>query len=138
MTTITPSSPALPSEEMIVKIAKRLAGIYDRQEKADGRPGGALAAYNAGVSMTIDFWNRMASTAIAAMQATPETGWQGEDGLAERLDLIAKNAIDEMLNMPVGTRSPKFRVDRKEALCILEKVRREIGAAASDLGKAKP
>jgi Lar family restriction alleviation protein len=50
----------------VERVAKRLAGLYDKQERADGRPGGALVAYNAGVDMTITFWNDMARAAIEA------------------------------------------------------------------------
>jgi hypothetical protein len=53
---------------MIERVARALCRVYDRQEKADGRLGGALVAYNAGVDMTISFWDDMARATFEAIE----------------------------------------------------------------------
>jgi hypothetical protein len=58
--------------------------------------------------------------------------------ITDAIDRIAKNAIDKMLHMPVGTRSEKYRVDRKEALSILEKMRVELRAAMQSATPSTP
>jgi hypothetical protein len=60
----------------VAVIARALCKRYDRQAREDGRPTGALVAYNAGVGMTIKFWNDMAKIALrlAAKQAEQEPG----------------------------------------------------------------
>jgi hypothetical protein len=50
------------------KVAKALCKRYDEQAREDGHIGSALAAYNAGVDMTINFWNSMADIALAIVE----------------------------------------------------------------------
>jgi hypothetical protein len=95
----------LTDEALIAKIGKRLAGIYDAQERADGRPGGALSAYNAGVDFCIEFWNRMA---VAAIELSRSAAPSGNDELVERL-LIEANEFErspEPIDQETGA---KFR-----------------------------
>src|SRR5690606_38710411 len=83
--TRTPDRESIRAEATVEKVALKLADIFDQQEREDGRVGGAVAAYRAGVDMTIDFWNRMALAAIRSL--TPETP-------AEKRPTPFKDALD--------------------------------------------
>ncbi len=60
-------TPRIASDEMVGRVARKLCRVFDRQEREDGRLGGALVAYNAG-SMARPFWDKMARAALAAME----------------------------------------------------------------------
>jgi hypothetical protein len=56
------------------QIARKLCEGYDKQARARGlMPGMPLTAYNAGVDMTIDFWNGMADLAVEALREPTKT-----------------------------------------------------------------
>lgn len=50
---------------LVEKVARALCQVHDKQERADGRRGGALIAYDAG-SFAVPFWDEMARVAISA------------------------------------------------------------------------
>lgn len=60
------------SKDELARVALRLAAMFDQQEREDGRIGGAVTAYRAGVGMTIHFWNRMALAAMPTPIAESE------------------------------------------------------------------